>query len=192
MKTCSVEGCGRSDQKLRVGMCVRHYQRSRKYGDPNMRLIPERFEDRFWSKVEKTPTCWNWTGALNAGYGAVKRHGVQGPAHRFSYEMARGPIPAGMPLDHICRNRACVNPEHLRVATQKQNRENLSQAGRTISGARGVSWWPEKSKWLVRVGHQGESIYVGAFLDLEEAKAAAVATRNELYTHNDADRMSVQ
>lgn len=189
MKLCSVDGCDRADRQMRQGYCTKHYQRNKKHGSPLVRLIHENFEDRFWSKVEKTESCWNWTGAKTSGHGVVKRDGVQGGAHRASYEMKNGPIPEGMAIDHICRNRACVNPDHLRIATQKQNRENLDPAGLTNSGARGVCWWPQRSKWLVRVGHFNKSVYVGAFTDFEEAKAAAIATRNELFTHNDADRM---
>jgi hypothetical protein len=188
MKTCSIEGCDGIGSKLGNTLCTKHYQRQRKHGNPHTRLIPERFEDRFWSKVEKSESCWNWTGAKVNGYGVVKRHTVQGQAHRFSYEMAKGPIPEGLFIDHICRNPSCVNPDHLRPVTQKQNRENLSQSGRGVSGTRGVTWLPESSKWFARVKHGYRDYYVGRFDDLEEARAAVIAKRNELYTHNDADR----
>ena len=189
MKTCSIEGCERTDPQMRQGLCTKHYQRKQRHGDPRIRLIPESFEERFWAKVIKTETCWNWTGAKVNGYGVVKRDTVQGQAHRYSYEMAKGPIPDGLFIDHICRNPSCVNPDHLRPVTQKQNRENLSQEGRTISGFRGVSWHPQRMKWFARVGHANRQYLIGFFDDLEEAKAAVVAKRNELFTHNNADRM---
>lgn len=192
MKTCSIEGCEAEGAKLGNTLCTKHYQRQRKHGDPRTRLIPETFKERFWAKVTKTETCWNWTGAKVNGYGVVKRHTVQGQAHRYSYEMAKGPIPEGLFIDHICRNPSCVNPDHLRPVTQKQNRENLSQAGRTASGVRGVNWLPERSKWFARVKHGYREYFVGHFDNLEEARAAVIAKRNELYTHNDADRRVAQ
>src|SRR5690606_8256446 len=61
--------------------------------------------------------CWEWTGAKHRlGYGVMRygpRHLGNAPAHRVSFEAHRGPIPEGMVLDHLCRVRGCVNPEHL-------------------------------------------------------------------------------
>jgi hypothetical protein len=79
-------------------------------------------EERFWSKVEKTDECWNWTGNTSRGYGRFAEshtHFVQ--AHRFAYELIRGSIPAGLVLDHLCRNRRCVRPEHLEPVTLREN-----------------------------------------------------------------------
>lgn len=77
---------------------------------------------RFAEKVEKTETCWNWTGAIQApGYGRFKGNDRLELAHRWSYEHHVGPIPEGMTIDHLCLNKRCVNPAHLEVVTRAEN-----------------------------------------------------------------------
>lgn len=80
---------------------------------------------RFLAKVNKTNTCWLWTGSISQrGYGRVRRGGHVGriiPAHRYAYALFIGPIPDGLVLDHICRIRHCVNPEHLQPVTDREN-----------------------------------------------------------------------
>ena len=79
-------------------------------------------ETRFWAKVNKSTSCWLWTGATSAdGYGHIKVEGRTIKAHRISYEWAVGPIPDGLDIDHLCRVRNCVNPEHLEPVTRKVN-----------------------------------------------------------------------
>jgi hypothetical protein len=83
-------------------------------------------EERFWSKVDASGDCWMWTAAsAGKGYGkySVSSNGKTWYplAHRHSYEILVGSIPDGMVLDHLCRNRKCVNPDHLEAVTQKQN-----------------------------------------------------------------------
>lgn len=146
-------------------------------------------EDRFWAKVEKTDDCWLWTACADVdGYGQMRIGGKGKKAHRISYEIAYGPIPDGMFVDHICHVPACVRPEHLRLATPKQNLENRAGATYTSrSGVRGV-YAHISGRWQVKVGHNGKSNYVGLYEDIRDAEAAAIAKRNELFTHNDADR----
>ena len=82
----------------------------------------DRLPERFWAKVSvQMDGCWVWTGALNqCGYGNFK-HPFSKLAHRVSYRMLRGSIDAGLVLDHLCRVRSCVNPEHLRAVTHADN-----------------------------------------------------------------------
>lgn len=67
--------------------------------------------------------CWIWTGMINptTGYGRISDGGKVKTAHRVMYELSVGPIPEGLVMDHLCHVRACVNPEHLRVVTKRQN-----------------------------------------------------------------------
>lgn len=78
--------------------------------------------DRFWAKVDKTDGCWLWSAARTAdGYGNIKVDGKARRAHRLAYELSVGEIPAGLDLDHLCRNRSCVNPDHLEPVTRREN-----------------------------------------------------------------------
>lgn len=66
--------------------------------------------------------CWNWAAGKNGkGYGYMTVSGKQRPAHRLAFEAAYTKIPKDLVIDHKCRNRGCVNPEHLRIVTPKQN-----------------------------------------------------------------------
>lgn len=144
-------------------------------------------EKRFWEKVAVAGDgeCWLWTACITkkgyAQFGIGRRHYQ---AHRVSYEMANGPIPEGMQVDHRCRNRACVNPRHLRLATNKQNNENLGVQRNSRSGVRGVSWNTRNSRWEARVEHDGRKYFGGYHTTIEEAKAAAIELRNRLFTYN--------
>lgn len=81
--------------------------------------------EHFWSRVVKSPSCWTWTGSRNeaTGYCAcnMRVEGGGGYAHRVAYILAKGPIPAGLSIDHLCRNRGCVNPDHLEAVSHREN-----------------------------------------------------------------------
>lgn len=71
----------------------------------------------FWEKVVKSQGCWQWTGYAVDGYG--QHAGTQ--AHRYAYTELVGPIPEGLTIDHLCRNRSCVNPDHMEPVTRAEN-----------------------------------------------------------------------
>lgn len=78
--------------------------------------------ERFWSKVNKNSECWIYSGTIvDSGYGhfTIGKKSIR--AHRFSYELHKGPIPKGLVLDHLCRNKLCVNPDHLEAVTIRIN-----------------------------------------------------------------------
>lgn len=100
--------------------------------------------NNFFNKVEKVPNgCWEWSSHLmNKGYGQVGLNNKLYLAHRISYELVKGPIPEKLVLDHLCRNRRCVNPDHLEAVTQRTNiidrgTGKIAQAARRISCVNG-------------------------------------------------------
>lgn len=100
-------------------------------------------EERFWAKVDKTTTCWLWTGCHNSnGYGRFRINGQTIQAHRFAYELLVGPIPEGLTLDHVkangCTSTLCVKaiadehgPAHLESVTQLENNRRGASIQRT-------------------------------------------------------------
>lgn len=87
----------------------------------NLDITPE-FLSSFWSKVKKTNNCWEWTASTaGGGYGHFNYKKKQYTAHRTAYELLVGEIPKGLQIDHLCRNKKCVNPQHLEPVTPSQN-----------------------------------------------------------------------
>lgn len=190
---CNFEGCAK--KRVSKGLCSGHYTQLRAGKD----LTPigkKSALDRFWSKVDKNGAngCWVWTAATMwkgyGAFGATSKNIVR--AHRFSYELHNGPIGPGMHVDHTCHNRKCVNPDHLRQVTPKQNQENRQGASvRSKSGVRSVTWDRDRGAWEVSVNHNGKTVHAGRFASIAAAEAAAIDLRNSLFTHNDSDRRTI-
>lgn len=133
---CKVNGCV---SKLRggLGYCSKHYQRFKKYGDPEKGIkLHGSLNDRFWKFVDKTDddSCWNWNGNLVNGYGRIslgsKLLGSEG-SHRVSWMMHNNQdIPDGYHVMHSCDNPKCVNPSHLSIGTPKDNTQDMIVKGR--------------------------------------------------------------
>jgi hypothetical protein len=97
--------------------------------------MPLRERLEFYSIPEPNTGCTLWIGALfKTGYGKLSKDGKYKRAHRLAYELARGPIPSGLQIDHLCRVRSCVNVAHMEVVTNRQN--TLRGVGRTAVNAR--------------------------------------------------------
>ena len=129
--TCSVDDCT-SDVKAR-GMCLAHYKRWRRWGDPTIIRPLQPVHDRFWAKVDKEGPvsdhrpdlgqCWIWMAGRTAqGYGGFHpSRDVTTTAHRWAYSEAHGGVSPDHHVDHLCRERLCVNPSHLEAVPPLEN-----------------------------------------------------------------------
>ncbi len=143
-------GCGQKTNPAKQGDTKRGYaagepQRFAPGHNGNRRPLRDRWEE----KVERLPSgCWKWTGAIKKdGYGYISRGtrpNRMATAHHVSYELHVGPVDPGMDVDHLCRNRWCVNPAHLEAVTHREN------------CLRGVA--PNMIAWRTGVCHRGHAL----------------------------------
>ena len=111
---------------------VRRIKEIKTKPEPQPVLTPE---ERFLAKIRMTDSCWIWLGATSIdGYGLFSAYGKRFQAHRFSYSHSVGPIPDGLLVLHSCHRPSCVNPEHLKIGTPKDNNNDMMEAGRQKSG----------------------------------------------------------
>lgn len=150
------------------------------------------YVDRFWAQVDKSENCWLWTGYTQPqGYGQFSIKGQPILGHRFAYEREFGPLSDGVQVIHTCNSLACVRPSHLQAVTRKQKMERRTGANaNSKSGVRGVTWDKRAKKWRGSVKHNKKTHTAGNFVEIKDAEAAVIALRNELFTHNDADRVA--
>lgn len=119
--TCSIPACvGVAHTR---GWCQKHYTRWKRHKDPQAaRQIHGDDLQRLLSKVDKTDGCWFWRGSTGpTGYGEFRYEGQSRPAHVVSYILLVGPVPTGMELDHLCRVRSCIRPDHLEPVDHHAN-----------------------------------------------------------------------
>lgn len=146
-------------------------------------------EDYMNQRTERTRDCWYWTGSKTwNGYGFFCLRGRRTRAHRVAYERAWGDIPAGMDVDHKCRNRLCVNPDHLQAVSRTANNENRSTSGNGATGVRGVSYNKATGAYEAYATHRNRKHSAGRFPTVAAASDAARELRLRLHVNNLADR----
>lgn len=110
-------------------------------------------EERFWARVTKTDSCWNWSPVAGEGYGIItlpRKSGVV-LAHRLLWEWTNGPIPKGQHVCHRCDNRACVNPSHLFLGSARDNHLDAVKKGRKPTHPQRKSWPKNEAHWAARL-----------------------------------------
>ena len=184
MSQCTFDGCDRTG-RLRRGLCSRHYYRLRTYGDPSEFRHYSSIEEAIAGRVRVDGECRIWTGHIDdGGYGRVsdRPRGSNRPAHVVSWELTNGPIPEGMVIDHRCWNRACINPDHLRLATRTENARNVGKMRPdNTSGYRGVYWNKRNKCWVAVVQSHGKAHTKWGFATPEDAAECARQMREHYF-----------
>lgn len=136
-------------------------------------------EERFWAKVTKTKKCW-LVKASSGGYGKFNVGAKTYLAHRFAYQLLKGDIPKGLTLDHLCRIRNCVNPEHLEPVTQQTN--TLRGVGITARNAK---------KTTCHRGHPFDGLYVVKLTRLGRSCSKCLAINQSTYRKRHPDKIKI-
>lgn len=192
---CKIDSCTRPVKAK--GMCNQHYMRAWHNGDPlsggRERVSGATLSERLAAGVDKSggpDACWPWTGSSNGkGYGQTWDGDLDRMVytHRLAYELANGPIPDGLYVDHMCHSRRCCNPGHLRVATPGQNMQNRAGANRDSTlGIRGVipSWGKYQAQYIL----DGQTYIVGRYDTVDEAERAVRAARRIAMPYSQQDQ----
>ena len=189
---CSFPDCGRAHHAN--SLCDGHLRQLRRgnklsplYTYP---LAGEPVEVRLAALADKSGDCWIWQGQRDHGYGVVYDDGRKQYAHRASYELHHGEIPAGLQIDHKCRNGLCVRPSHLHAVTHFENAQNKTLQSNNTTGFRGVYKVARaggRFKYVVEAHSFGIKYRGGTYDTAEEANEAAVALRNKVQTNNRKD-----
>ena len=141
-------------------------------------------ENRFWQKVDKScPNgCWEWTASKTGfGYGQFRLNGTMAISHRVSYEMVKGKIPLGYMVDHICHNKICVNPDHLRIASRAENLRNSARNKNNACGFKGVIRSSSGKAWVAKIYAHGKNYHLGTFKTPQEAHKAYCDAATKLH-----------
>ena len=139
-------------------------------------MRPKNTPEGFWMRVDQSGglfACWPWTGSvISTGYGNLSFDGRYQLAHRVSYQLTSGAVPAGLELDHLCRNPVCVNPAHLEAVT---HRENIH---------RGVGWGGRHARAAAcPTGHPYDEANTGVKKNGRRFCRACSRTRSSAYYH---------
>ena len=195
-KSCSVAGCNFS--YLARGYCTSHWHQlwRRTASDDQLRYQYQSLQAAFdaWPKHVNENGCHVWLGNTSGPdgdrYGSMTYRNRRIKSHRAAYELAHGPIPPRHDIDHMCFEKLCVNPDHLRAVTRKQNTENRSTKSNknSMTGHRGITYDANRGLYRARIKHHYKEIHVGRFETLDEAVSAVAAKRRELFTNSDMDR----
>lgn len=167
---CQREHIGKVYSGNRCGRCYSRDLRISRGQKVSMGIV-----ERILSRVAVDENgCHVFQGADNGnGYRRISNGAKRNEyAHRVMYESAHGPIPDGLHVDHLCRNRACVNPDHLEAVSQSENNRRAAVANSSTSAGVRKTNASRRNPWLAYIGVNGRSVHLGLFPTREEATRA--------------------